>query len=78
MKGREFKMKKKIVIEGMSCGHCVGHVNGALKEISGVNAVEVNLGEKSAVVELAHEVSNEQLVAAVEEAGYEVVEVVTL
>lgn len=71
-------MKKKIMIEGMSCGHCVGHVNEALKEVSGVISVEVNLGEKNAIVELAHEVSNDQLIAAIDEAGYEVVEIIEL
>ena len=26
-------MKKKILIEGMSCEHCVGHVKEALEEL---------------------------------------------
>lgn len=26
-------MKKKILVEGMNCGHCVNHVSEALKEI---------------------------------------------
>ncbi|ABR49408.1 Heavy metal transport/detoxification protein [Alkaliphilus metalliredigens QYMF] len=71
-------MKKKITIEGMSCGHCVGHVNEALKEISGVNSVEVNLTEKHAVVDLAHEVGNDKLKAAVDGAGYQAIEVVEI
>ncbi|MCD8501140.1 MAG: heavy-metal-associated domain-containing protein [Bacillaceae bacterium] len=68
-------MKKKIVIEGMSCGHCVSHVNEALKGISGVESAEVNLAEKNAVVELANEVSNDTLKATIDEAGYKVVEI---
>lgn len=67
-----------MMIEGMSCEHCVRHVKEALKEVSGVHSVEVNLGEKSAVVELDQEVSNDQLIAAVDEGGYEAVEIIEL
>ncbi|MEG2018838.1 MAG: cation transporter, partial [Clostridium sp.] len=34
-------MKKKISIEGMSCGHCVNHVKEALSELPGVTSVDV-------------------------------------
>ncbi|MBZ4646629.1 MAG: copper chaperone [Petroclostridium sp.] len=68
-------MMKKIFIEGMSCAHCVGHVEEALKEICGVKSVSVNLEQKFATVELAHEVADEKLRAAIDEAGYEVVKI---
>lgn len=68
-------MKKKIVIKGMSCGHCVSHVNEALKAVPGVESVEVNLTEKNAIVELTMDVSNNNLKTAIDEAGYEVVEI---
>ena len=29
-------MKKKILIEGMSCNKCVGHVKEALEDLEGV------------------------------------------
>ncbi|MDK2800896.1 MAG: copper chaperone [Clostridiales bacterium] len=74
MKGMIF-VTKKIFIEGMSCGHCVGHVEEALKEICGVKSVAVNLEDKFATVELAHEVDNEKIKAAIDEAGYEVVKI---
>lgn len=66
-------MKKKISIEGMSCGHCVKHVEGALGEIPGVIKVDVNLEGKYAIAELERDVSDSALKDAVEEAGYEVV-----
>ena len=44
-------MKKKILIEGMSCKNCVAHVKNALEELSGVSEVEVNLEGKYALVE---------------------------
>ena len=37
-------MKKKLLVEGMSCGHCVNHLKTALTEdIQGVEVLEVNL-----------------------------------
>ena len=36
-------MKKKILIEGMRCEHCVGHVKEALEGLDGVTSVEVSL-----------------------------------
>ena len=35
-------MKTKVIIEGMSCGHCVNHVKEALLEIESVLNVDVN------------------------------------
>lgn len=66
-------MKKKILVEGMSCGHCVKHVKEALSELNGVTSVEVDLASKSAVLEAASEVKDEDISFAIEDAGYEVV-----
>jgi copper ion binding protein len=71
-------MTKKILIEGMSCGHCVKHVTEALKEVCGVKSVDVDLAGKKAVVELDHEVHDEKIKAAIDDAGYEVVGIETL
>jgi copper chaperone len=65
-------MKKQINIEGMSCGHCVSHVEEALKEVAGVSGVYVDLQGKNAVVEMSDSVTDEVLKAAVEEVGYDV------
>ncbi len=54
------------------CGHCTGRVQKALEAIEGVSAVTMSLEAKTATVELAAEVSEEALTAAVAEAGYEV------
>ena len=68
-------MKKVLTVEGMMCMHCVKHVEDALKAVAGVAGVEVNLKKKRATVSLGEEVSNETLIAAVKEAGYEVTKV---
>lgn len=63
-------MKKKIMIDGMSCMNCVKHVKEALEELG---KVEVNLEGKYALVET--EESDEQLIEAIDEAGYDVVNI---
>lgn len=68
----EDTMKKVLKIEGMMCMHCVKHVEDALKGVAGVGKVEVNLKKKRAEAELLGEVSDEELIAAVTNAGYEV------
>lgn len=77
-KERVDTMKKVLDIEGMMCQHCVAHVNKALSGIEGVEAVEVSLENKNAAVTLAADVSDEMLVKAVVDAGYEVKGVKTL
>ena len=65
-------MKKTLKIEGMMCQHCVAHVTKALNAVAGVSSVEVNLKKKTAIVEFSESVSDETLIAAIQEAGYEV------
>jgi copper ion binding protein len=66
-------MTKKILIEGMSCGHCVKHVEEALSGLNAVTYVDVKLESKTAVIEVQQDVSDEDIRLAIEEAGYEVV-----
>ena len=66
-------MKKKILIEGMKCEHCVGHVKEALEGLDKVTSVEVNLENNYALVETTN--SNEELKEAIEEEGYDVVKI---
>lgn len=68
-------MKKTVLIEGMSCGHCVKRVEAALKEVSGVKAVAVDLAKKSATVE-GDALDDAALMGAVTEAGYQVSEII--
>ncbi|MEG0753212.1 MAG: HAD-IC family P-type ATPase, partial [Angelakisella sp.] len=65
-------MEKKIIIEGMSCGHCSGRVEKALNAMEGVTAT-VNLETKTAHVTMTQAVSDEVLTKAITDAGYEVV-----
>jgi Cu2+-exporting ATPase/Cu+-exporting ATPase len=68
-------MVKNIFIEGMSCAHCVRHVEEALEHIQGIKSVSVNLKEKSAKIELIGEVNDDVIKAAIEDVGYDVTEI---
>lgn len=68
-------MKKKLTIEGMSCRHCVNHVTEALEEISGVESVIVDLEDMSAEVELGRDINEEEFRFALDDAGYELVDI---
>lgn len=65
-------MTKTLEIKGMMCGHCAMHVKNALAGVNGVSNVNVSLENKNAVIEVSESVSDEELSAAVKEAGYEV------
>ena len=65
-------MKKRIEIEGMTCAHCVHHVEVALEEIPALLNVEVNLGGNYAIVDSEDDVSDEEIKNAISEAGYTV------
>jgi len=65
---------KTLKITGMSCGHCERRVKNALEEIEGVTVISVSASEDRAEVETS--VEDDVLIAAVEEAGYAVTEIV--
>jgi len=65
---------KTLKITGMSCGHCERRVKNALEEIDGVTVISVSASEDRAEVETS--VEDAVLIAAVEEAGYNVTEIV--
>jgi copper chaperone len=56
-------------VEGMSCGHCRAAVIEEISAIAGVESVEVSL--ESGRAEVRGTFTDEQIRAAVEEAGYE-------
>jgi copper chaperone len=63
---------KELKIEGMSCNHCVMAVRKGLSKLESVRVDDVQIG--SAKVEYDEsKVDEKALAAAVEEAGYKVV-----
>lgn len=66
-------MKKKILIEGMSCKNCVAHVTEALEELNDSKGIEVNLEGKYVVVETNE--SDDLIIEKIEDMGYDVVKI---
>lgn len=58
-------------VDGMSCGSCVAHVNRALRDIAGVEHIDVRLREGSVVVKHEESADVAVLVEALREAGYD-------
>lgn len=64
--------KLTMKVSGMSCGHCVGAVTGALKKIDGVDVENVSVG--SATVSFDPGATSPALInKAIEDVGFEVV-----
>lgn len=58
-------------VAGLSCDHCRAAVEHEVGSLSGVTRVDVDLQKNTVTV--AGTMSTEQVVKAIEEAGYEVV-----
>ena len=66
-------MKRRLLVEVMSCGHCEKAVKNALGEIDGVNNVVVDLATKKVEVE-GENLIDSVLKVAIEDAGYDLLE----
>lgn len=64
--------EKVIKIEGMHCEHCKRAVEEEINKIDGA-AASVNLRKNIAVVSMEREIADEELKAAVERAGFQVI-----
>nr|WP_256123560.1 heavy-metal-associated domain-containing protein [Arthrobacter sp. NIO-1057] len=65
----------EIKISGMTCGHCVASVTEELKELAGVQNVDVLLdaqGISTATVTSTAKLSESSIREAIDEAGYTV------
>lgn len=66
-------MEKIIIVDGMSCNHCVMSVTKALEEIGGKN-ININLDTKEVKLE-AGNIDNESLKEAIDDIGFDVLEI---
>ncbi len=57
-------------VPGMSCGHCEHAVSTELQTVDGVESVDVDLETKLVTVR-GHDLDDQALRAAIDEAGYE-------
>ena len=68
----DVKMTRQVNVEGMMCQHCVMHVKKAIEGVSGVESADVSLENKCATIICSPETKDEDIRAAVTDAGYEV------
>lgn len=59
-------------VVGMTCGHCVTAVTEEVSQVPGVTEVDVDLASGGLTVTSDAPVDDSAVLAAVEEAGYEV------
>lgn len=60
-------------VSGMVCGHCAGFVTEEIERVAGVTAVAVDIESGVVTVTSDRDLDVEDVRAAVEEAGYELV-----
>ena len=73
-KEKEIKvMTKKMIIEGMMCGHCSGRVKKVLEALPQVEEAVVSHEDGTAIVTLVEEVADDVLRKAVEDQDYKVI-----
>lgn len=66
-------MKETVHVEGMTCQHCKAAVEGALRPLSGVNHVEVDLDKGHVHVTYEQkEVTRSEIDEAIIDQGYDV------
>ncbi len=63
---------EQLTVNGMTCGHCVSSVEGALRPVEGVEAADVDLQAKTVTVVHDDRVTRDRLVELIEEQGYDV------
>lgn len=61
-------------VQGMTCGHCVSSVGAEVGAIPGVSDVQVDLATGQVTVTSASPLDTGTVRAAVDEAGYDLVE----
>jgi copper chaperone len=60
-------------VQGMTCGHCVSSIQSEVSAVEGVTAVDVDLATGEVTVTSDAPIDTGAVIAAVDEAGYEVV-----
>ena len=69
-------MAIELIVPEISCQHCVKAITGEVSQLKGVQNVAVDLGTKHVRVDADASVTPAQVIAAVNEAGYDDVTVV--
>ena len=66
-------MKQEVKVENMTCAGCANTVKTRFEGVPGVSAVDINLDEKLAVLEVEEHVSEKVLADSLEGTNYNLV-----
>lgn len=64
--------EKTYLVPDVHCDHCVAAINRELRAIDGVADVDVDLESKTVRVKMQETVSDDQIIAGLDEAGFDV------
>ncbi len=68
-------MTRQYTVPSMSCQHCVNAITGEVSAVDGVRQVRIDLGSKRVTVDADERVTDDIIVEAIHEAGYDEVTV---
>ena len=69
------KIKKIVIIDGMMCEHCKAKLEKSLLELEEVVKVKVSLKDKMATIYSKNNISNDDIISAIEKLDYKVTSV---
>jgi copper chaperone len=64
--------EKQYKVPEISCEHCVRAITNELTSVPGIEVINIDIPTKVVTVRHTDDVSDEQIVATIAEAGYEV------
>ncbi|WP_210470793.1 copper chaperone CopZ [Sporosarcina sp. 6E9] len=64
-------MKEVLKVEGMSCNHCVNSIETSVGALTGVSAVQVDLGKNEVAVEYSNEATLAKVKETIEDQGFD-------
>ncbi|PAF46924.1 hypothetical protein BKH46_05630 [Helicobacter sp. 12S02634-8] len=65
-------MQKEFKVQGITCVHCVDKIEKFVGEIDGVGHIDVDVDKKLVAVTFQAPADEKGIIAAIEDAGYEV------
>lgn len=64
-------------VPGISCDHCIKAISGELFSLEGIKQVHVSIPEHKVTVEHTDQITDDAIIAAINEAGFDEVEAVS-
>lgn len=66
-------MKQEVKVDGMTCGGCANTVEKRFSGIPAVKEVEINLDQKTAILDVEANISEDELNAVLEGTAYSLI-----